>query len=247
MLDPVTDRGLDDLTALADPVRRRLCLHVLEQPEPVSRDAAAAAAGVTRALAAFHLDRLVEAGLLVAEYRRLSGRTGPGAGRPSKLYRSSGRVVRAALPERRYEVAAELFAEALTAPHAGPEALNTAAGDYGRKLGLESRRRAGSETSPDRRFAAVESVLHDAGYIPFRRDGEIRLLNCPFHEIAQHHRQLTCGMNVALLQGLLDGADMPAVTARFDPTRGLCCVAITRDPDTEPDRDDDSEIQRGSE
>lgn len=226
MLDRVTDRGLDDLSTLADPVRRRLYLYVLEQPEPVSRDAAAAALDMTRSLAAFHLDRLVEAGLLVAEYRRLSGRTGPGAGRPSKLYRSSGRVVRAALPERRYEVAAELFAAALSAPNAGPEALGVAAADYGRDLGRESRRRAGSRAGARRTSAAVESVLRDAGYVPFRRDGEIRLLNCPFHEIAQQHRQLTCGMNLALLQGLLAGAGASELSARLDPTPGLCCVAI---------------------
>src|SRR5688572_7183044 len=157
MLDSTTERGLDDLARLNDPVRRRLYRHVIEQPEAVSRDAAAAAVGVTRALAAFHLDRLVEAGLLVAEYRRLGGRSGPGAGRPSKLYRPSGRGLQATLPERRYEVAAELFAAALSAPQAGPEALPGAAEDYGRELGRESRRRAGSPPSAARVSAALES------------------------------------------------------------------------------------------
>jgi predicted ArsR family transcriptional regulator len=226
VLDSTTERGLDDLARLNDPVRRRLYLYVIEQPEAVSRDAAAAAVGVTRSLAAFHLDRLVEAGLLVAEYRRLGGRSGPGAGRPSKLYRPSERRLRAALPERRHEVAAELFAAALSAPQAGPEALTAVAEDYGRELGLESRRRAGRDAGAERLMAALESVLRDAGYSPFRRDGEIRLLNCPFHEIAQRHRELTCGMNLALLRGLLAGAGMRAHSARLDPTPGLCCVAI---------------------
>lgn len=241
MLEPMTDRGLDDLSALADPVRRRLYLHVLEQPDPVSRDAAATALGITRALAAFHLDRLVKAGLLLTEYRRLSGRTGPGAGRPSKLYRPSGRVVRAALPERRYEVAAELFAEALSAPDAGPQALDAAAENYGRKLGAESRRRAGAGANAEGSAEAVESVLRDAGYVPFHREGEIRLLNCPFHEIAQQHRDLTCGMNLALLQGLLAGADAPALSARLDPQPGVCCVAISAGAAAGPDRHSDPE------
>ena len=75
-------------------------------------------------------------------------------------------------------------------------------------------------------------MLHDAGYVPFRRDGEIRLLNCPFHEIAQHYRQLTCGMNLALLQGLLAGAGASELSARLEPTPGLCCVAIAADAGT---------------
>jgi predicted ArsR family transcriptional regulator len=226
MLEPTTDRGLDDLTWLNDPVRRRLYMYVIEQPEAVNRDAAAAAVGISRALAAFHLDRLVDAGLLVTEYRRLGGRSGPGAGRPSKLYRPSGRSIRAALPERRFEVAANLFADALTAPNAGPEALNTVAEEYGRELGLEARRRAGGDADPDRLSESLESVLSDAGYVPFRHEGEIRLLNCPFHEVAQRHLELTCGMNLALLRGLLTGSESPELSARLDPEPGLCCVVI---------------------
>src|SRR6187402_1469129 len=107
MLNQSSEQGLEQLSVLAEPVRRRLYLHVAEQQEPVSRDAAATALGITRSLAAFHLDRLVEAGLLDTEFRRLTGRTGPGAGRPSKLYRLTPGEVRATLPERRYEVAAE--------------------------------------------------------------------------------------------------------------------------------------------
>lgn len=233
MLEHTADQDLEGLALLTEPVRRRLFLHVLEQPEAVSRDEAAAAVGVTRELAAFHLDRLVTAGLLEAEYRRLSGRTGPGAGRPSKLYRASGRELKAALPERRYEVAAELFAAALSGPEAGPEALRQAATDYGRELGAEARRRAGGRAGPAKRFVALESVLRDAGYIPFRRDGEVRLLNCPFHALAQRHRELTCGMNLALLQGLLEGSNLPAASARLDPAPGLCCVAIKPGPPRE--------------
>ena len=60
--------------ALAEPVRRDLYLYVVGQPEPVSRDQAAAGVGVPRHTAKFHLDRLVEEGLLDTEFRRLSGR-----------------------------------------------------------------------------------------------------------------------------------------------------------------------------
>jgi predicted ArsR family transcriptional regulator len=226
VLDSSIESALDDLARLSDPVRRRLYLLVIGRPEPVSRDEAAAAVGITRALAAFHLDRLVEAGLLKAEYRRLGGRRGPGAGRPSKLYRQSDRVVRATLPERRFEVAAEIFADALAAPRESVDALDAAAERHGLELGRAARARVGENASSRDVLAALQFILHDAGYVPFERDGEIRLLNCPFHEIAQKHRELTCGMNLALLRGLLTGAGMGGLSARLEPATGMCCVAI---------------------
>jgi predicted ArsR family transcriptional regulator len=227
MLDDPNPRSLQDLEVLADPVRRRLYQLVLERPEAVSRDDAASAAGIGRPLAAHHLDRLVAAGLLVAEYRRRTGRSGPGAGRPAKFYRPSGRDLRVSLPERRYEVAADLFATALDAGSgaAAGDALEQAARSRGRELGAEARRRSPSRSRARRREALVE-VLRDAGYAPFERDGELRMLNCPFHELAQRHRTVTCGMNLALLRGLMAGAGLPEEEARLDQQPGLCCVAI---------------------
>src|SRR5436190_4029225 len=108
----LSDR-LDELAPLAEPIRRALYLHVAHSGDAVGRDAAAAALGISRALAAFHLDRLVEAGLLAAEYRRLTGRVGPGAGRPAKLYRRTHLQLDVTLPERREDVLAGLFATAL--------------------------------------------------------------------------------------------------------------------------------------
>ena len=228
MLTHSTSQSLVDLAVLAEPVRRRLYLHVAGQADPVSRDAAAAAVGIGRPLAAHHLDRLVEAGLLTAEYRRTSGRTGPGAGRPSKLYRrAAGRELRASLPERRYEVAAELMASALERPSHGLETLEQVAHRYGTTLGEDARRRAGPRAGKARRREAVLSVLTDAGYLPVESGGEVRLLNCPFHDLAQRHRAVTCDMNQAMLRGLLDGAGLEDVDARLDPQPGTCCVAIS--------------------
>jgi predicted ArsR family transcriptional regulator len=228
VLDDSTPRALEDLEILADPVRRRLYQLVLRRPDPMSRDEAASAAGIGRPLAAHHLDRLVAAGLLTAEYRRRSGRTGPGAGRPAKHYRPAGRELRASLPERRYEVAADLFATALDAGPgvAAGDALEQAARGRGLELGAEARRRSPSRGRAGRREALV-TVLRDAGYAPFERDGELRMLNCPFHELAQRHRDVTCGMNLALLRGLMTGAGLPEEDARLDQQPGMCCVAIT--------------------
>src|SRR5262245_41735059 len=110
--DKPLERQLVPLAALADPVRRSIYLHVLAQGNEVSRDEAARELHVSRALAAFHLDKLADAGLLEVSYRRLSGRTGPGAGRPSKLYRRSALQVDVTVPARRYELAARLLAQA---------------------------------------------------------------------------------------------------------------------------------------
>src|SRR6266550_5151777 len=97
------DSTIGRIAALADPVRRALYLFVARGPGQVSRDRAARGVRISRALAAFHLDKLVRHGLLEASYRRLGKRRGPGAGRPAKLYRRSGLQLQVSLPPREYE------------------------------------------------------------------------------------------------------------------------------------------------
>ncbi|MGZ6214074.1 MAG: helix-turn-helix transcriptional regulator [Candidatus Limnocylindria bacterium] len=224
LTDP--EQPLAELAVLAEPVRRRLYLYVLSAADAVSRDAAAAAAGIGRPLAAFHLDRLVDAGLLTTEFRRLSGRSGPGAGRTSKLYRASRREVLGSAPPRRYDVAADLFAAAIDASPPTDAVLGRLAAERGRELGAEARRRAGGRAKSAGRIAAIETILREAGYAPFRSGDEIRLVNCPFDALAQHHRDVTCGMNLALIGGMLDGAGLASSAARLEFRPGLCCVAI---------------------
>jgi predicted ArsR family transcriptional regulator len=225
----------DDLRAIAsldEPARRALYEWVASSGRAVGRDEAAAAAGVSRALAAFHLDRLVKDGLLIPEYRRLSGRTGPGAGRPAKLYRRAPREVSVTLPERRYETAARLFAETLerlgTRPDDGPPPeLREAARAVGEAAGTGAAAMAGRPRSRTGRRGAVVAALSDRGYEPFEADdGEIRLRNCPYHALVDEHRPLVCGMNLALVEGVVNGAGDAGLTARLDTRPGLCCVAI---------------------
>ncbi|HVA86798.1 MAG TPA: hypothetical protein VNF73_10850 [Candidatus Saccharimonadales bacterium] len=238
----VTERFEGDLTALAalaEPARRRLYIYVAPRADAVSRDEAAKAVGMSRALAAFHLDRLVDDGLLETEFRRRTGRTGPGAGRPAKLYRRArGRRVAVSLPQRNDELAARLFAEALdgscgTDPRMG---LSDVAGAYGRKLGERARGAAESGASPTERTDALMAVLTESGYEP-RRDeaGIIRLGNCPFDSLVATHRDLTCGMNLSLMNGMLDGLAAAGFEARLDPQPGLCCVNIRPRTQTEAD------------
>src|SRR5688572_22442460 len=189
--------AVSGVSALADPVRRRLYLYVVAQPEPVGRDEAATSAGVARHTAKFHLDRLVDEGLLVTEFRRLTGRTGPGAGRPAKLYRRSAREVSVSLPHRRYDLAAEVLADAIERSLDGTpmdEAI-AAAADAAAQLAVDTapdRSRNGRARELDR----VAGAIAPFGYEP-KVDDDLVLANCPFDRLAADHRELVCGMNLA--------------------------------------------------
>jgi predicted ArsR family transcriptional regulator len=211
------DRDLAAIGLLQEPVRRALYGHVVAAGGEVSRNQAAEAVGVQRGLAAFHLDKLVEAGLLEVSYRRLGERRGPGAGRPAKLYRRAPGEVAASLPPRTYQTAAHLLAEAVEQAGADLE-LQAAA----RRAGRDAGRRLAA-TGADRE---VEGLLAARGYEPYRDGTALRLRNCPFANLAGEFPVVVCAMNLALIEGLLDGIGVPAGRAVMDPAPGRCCVAV---------------------
>ena len=209
--------GLDALAALGEPTRRALYAYVAAQDRAVSRDEAASATATKRATAAFHLERLVDDGLLEARFARVSGRTGPGAGRTAKLYARAARQFAVSLPPRRYEIAGEVLAGALEllqyqgAP--ADEAVAQAASQAGRQLAA-----GGTD---------LAELLARSGYEPRQRPGGcVYLANCPFHELVARHAGLVCTMNLHLLRGLLGELDGGA-QARLDAAEGRCCVTIT--------------------
>ena len=216
------------LAALDEPVRRALYFHVASADGDVTRDAAAQAVGISRTLAGFHLDRLAREGLLDVTFRRLSGRSGPGAGRPAKLYRRSGRELAVSLPPRRYELAARLLAAAVDGSERRPaeSALRVEARAAGKAIGDEARQQAGRGSSARRQREAAVAALAAHGYAPVLERGTVRLRNCPFHALVGEHRDLVCGMNLALVQGVIEGLGLESATADLDPQPGLCCVAI---------------------
>lgn len=222
------DDDLAAVGALQDPVRRSLYRYVVAQPGDVSRDEAAAAAGIQRQLAAFHLDKLVDAGLLDTTYRRLSGRTGPGAGRPAKLYRRSPAERAVSLPPRKYDLVAELLAGAVEEEGARPArvALSDGARQFGRRLGEQIRSGVGPRAGRERRLNALAESLDDYGYEPRREGRSVRLGNCPFHRLAEGHRDLVCGMNLALVEGVVEGMQAADLEPRLDPRPGECCVMV---------------------
>lgn len=212
----------DDVRAVAaldEPTRRRLYDYVAAARRPVGRDEAARDLGVARVTAAFHLDRLAADGLLEVTRQRLTGRSGPGAGRPAKLYGRAGRDVEVCLPPRHYDLAAMLLAEAveLAAAHRidPRDALARRAREHGATLG-----RGTAET-----IDPVD-ILADAGFEPFRDGDVVRLANCPFHRLARAHTELVCGMNLRLIEGLLAARPGAGHTAELDPGPDRCCVAL---------------------
>lgn len=218
------------IAALDEPTRARLYDWVIERGEPISRDEAAAALGIARSVVAFHLDRLVAAGLLETEFRRLTGRQGPGAGRPAKLYRRSARELQVSLPERRYEVAGRVLAEAVQAASTQDvpidEAVAVSARDLGRSIGSRIRKRAGAGASPARLRAALLDVLGEQGYRPRLEPARITLGNCPFRLLAQEYTQLVCAMNLTVLEEAIAAVPEAGATATLSPEPGRCCVVL---------------------
>src|SRR5687767_15426042 len=169
---PTPTEQLDRVAVLSEPVRRRLYELVARSGTPVDRDTAAERAGIGRPLAAFHLDRLVRAGLLAVEYRRRSGRTGPGAGRPAKFYlRPAGQEISVDLPPRSYDVAAEILATGVERADPARASVMQVARERGQAMASGATR-------------GLLPMLESQGYEPFLDDGDVvRLRNCPFHSL----------------------------------------------------------------
>lgn len=226
-MDPDLAGQVAAVAALDEPTRRRLYDHVVREPAPVSRDEVAVALQVPRATVAFHLDKLVGEQLLDVTYERRTGRGGPGAGRPTKLYRRSERHVVVSLPERHYELAGRLMAAAIEESTRSGEPSGTIlerrAYREGEELGGSTKASRRAEDTPN----LVLPALEKHGFEPRREGVDVLLGNCPFHRLAQTHTELVCGMNLSLLTGLLCGLGNTDMHAELDPAPGRCCVRLT--------------------
>jgi predicted ArsR family transcriptional regulator len=231
--------ALDSIAALSEPNRRALYAYVVERRDWVSREQAAEALGLQRGIAAHHLDRLADDGLLEIDYRRLNNRRGPGAGRPAKVYRRAESELGVSLPPRDYELAGRLLADAADRSRGDglpiEESLEHAARDAGRALAAAVELDIAAATSNGKRDGAcrevhrarVVEVLRQRGFEPETRgDGVTVLHNCPFHHLAQAHTELVCGMNLCLLDSFLTELDGLDLRAELEPEDGYCCVRV---------------------
>lgn len=225
----MSNEHLDSVSALAEPTRRGLYDHVVAQHDWVSRDEAAAALGLRKGITAHHLDRLEADGLLVSDHQRRNGRTGPGAGRPSKVYRRAAEDFDVSLPPRRYDLAGRVLSVAADRARvdgvAIDDAIAEAARAEGTRVGSGARQRAGDAPTPEERRVALFDVLRDDGFEPVTGDDGVTVLhNCPFHELSASHTELICGMNHTMLSAAVECCGGTELEARLEPHAETCCV-----------------------
>ncbi|MEU5994495.1 helix-turn-helix domain-containing protein [Spirillospora sp. NPDC047418] len=219
--------GLEAAAILSDDLRRRMYAFIRAAKAPVTRDEAAASVGISRKLAAFHLDKLVDAGLLCARYANPAGVRR--VGRAPKVYEPSGVDVRVSIPQREHGLLASILLDAVRDQEpgeSGKDAAFRAAGERGRALGAaESRPVRGGRLGAERALTCAAELLERYGFEP-ERDGpkRLRLRNCPFHPMAGNDPGLVCGVNHAFLSGVVDGLGASSVRADLAPHSGYCCV-----------------------
>jgi predicted ArsR family transcriptional regulator len=238
--DPPRISALTAIAALSDPFRRRLYRFVRRSHGPVNREQAAASIGISRKLAAFHLDKLVDVGLLHATHERV-GHVRK-VGRAPKVYQPSQTVVRISIPEHQHDMLAEILLDAVVDQRADESAQQAAlrlAQQRGEELGGAERTRVRpGRLGAERALTMAEGILAKYGFEPARDDlTAIRLRNCPFHPLTQRAPELVCAINHAFLTGFLRGLQATTVHAVLAPHPPECCIRLhtgplTNDPDS---------------
>ncbi|MBC6457280.1 transcriptional regulator [Actinomadura sp. HBU206391] len=216
------------VAVLSDELRRRMYAFIRRAGHPVTRDEAAASVGISRKLAAFHLDKLVAAGLLNARYANLTGVRK--AGRSPKVYEPADVDVQVSIPQREHGLLADILLDAVlrqTPRTDARAAALEAAVEHGRRLGHAERARTRGRLGAERALTIADQVLERHGFEPVRpTPTSLRLENCPFQPYAAKATDLICAINHAFLTGFLDGLGARTVQASLVPRPGACCVEL---------------------
>jgi predicted ArsR family transcriptional regulator len=226
---PSDAAGVEAVSVLADDLRRRMYGFIRRAHRPVTREDAAGEAGISAKLAAFHLDKLVAAGLLRSRYDSPGGIRR--VGRKPKVYEPADTDIRISIPERRPDVLAEILIDAVLTEEPGEDARSAAlrtARERGEELGAATRARTRpGRLGPERSLTLSEAMLEQHGFEPHREaPTELWLLNCPFHPLAARSPELVCGINHAFLDGFLTGLEAAGIDAVLAPRPGRCCVEL---------------------
>ncbi|MFC4008398.1 helix-turn-helix transcriptional regulator [Nonomuraea purpurea] len=225
----MTDDGVRAVAALDDELRRRMYGFIRQSPSPVTRDEAAQSVGISRKLAAFHLDKLVEVGLLTATYAQPGGIRR--VGRAPKLYQPSDLQVQVSIPQREHGLLAGILLDAvrLQQPQErGPDAALRVASHRGQAMGqVERERLKPGRLGTERALTYVGQMLEHHGFEPVRvAPTRIQLANCPFHPLAAKDPDLVCGINHAFMTAYCAGLGATTITATLAPRPGACCVEL---------------------
>ena len=206
------------VASLGDDKRRQLYQLVASSAGAVGRDDAAEALGLPRSTASFHLDKLVQDGLLAVEFHKAAGKTGPGSGRPAKMYRPAAGEMGVSVPDRNYDLAGELLAAAIERSTTTGEAVADS-------LRVTSYRK-GQELAAD--AEGLTEFMAGEGYDP-RPDGDggLVLANCPFHRLSDGHPDVVCAMNGSFLRGAAAACGEPEERIAPNSVPGQCCARIT--------------------
>ena len=221
---PRTQASISAVAALDDPVRSRLYRHVRSAPRPVTREEAADAVGISRKLAAFHLDKLVAVGLLAVGRRTEQPRR---PGRAPKVYEPVEHALSVSVPPRAHDDLAAILIDAISSDQDPQGACWRIATSKGKAVGAAARSNRRYAERAGEPLHGVEFWLADEGYEPYRSEQDaVRLHNCPFHPLAARAPELVCGINVCYLSGVLEGLGAEKITATLTPAAGECCVEV---------------------
>ena len=223
------DPAVRAVAALGDELRHAMYTFIRAARRPVTRDEAATAAGISRKLAAFHLDKLVDAGVLQADFQPVAGVRR--VGRAPKVYRPVDADISVGIPPRQHDLLADILLDAVLAQEPNEDSRSAAlrvARERGVGIGAAERARSRpGRLGAERALAAAGAALQRHGFEPDRATPAcVRLQTCPFHPLAARAPEMVCGINHALLDGLVEGLDTTSVHAVLDPRAGECCVEL---------------------
>ena len=228
---------MDPLEAVGVPELREALLFARGRPRPITADELAADRRIHRTVARRRLDRLTAAGLLISRFERRTGRSGPGAGRPAKIYSPAPETAAIEFPARHYEELVGLLLEALPAQSRSQRLRATG-------VALAARLLRGSPIVPVRDVRlGLERACEALGHLGFQAsvetvDGDSAVIaspTCPLRplvvarpETAEIDRGMWCGLVAAALRGAT-ADDVRCDTRDCLDDHASCRIFITLD------------------
>jgi predicted ArsR family transcriptional regulator len=224
---------VERLDALGDDELRRTLLFVRAEGRPVSADGVGRALEAPRTAARWRLERLVDAGLLVSHFERRSGRGGPGAGRPAKLYAAAPETMPVEFPRRRSETLVALLMRAIPERRRARELR-----DVGMAFGEELARSAGIRRTAAPVSKGLERVSRGLGALGFDASVEsvtsgqavIRSATCPLRPLVVADagaREIDVGMWRGLVEAAVGASAVACSTHGCRDDAAACRIVVS--------------------